>query len=315
MQNLVLGCGTDYSTEQLLSFVSTLRGAGYDGEIALVVFTDQLDVLAPLAQRYGVVWIPIPRYPQWLPPAFARRLKNRGRIRLVHQVLQAVLPPFLRNPRLLDRCGMHLQHFYHIACGRYFIYYSWLHRRRHFFANVFLTDVRDVIFQADPFACFADGALCCFMDPSVALGDEPINVEWMTTTYGQRSCSRHRGNRISCSGTTMGDVLSVLEYLRQMCVALVRVLSRVTGLPGVDQAVHNYLLWENRLLPVRLCENGRHAVMTLKNADARTFAFDDDGRLLNEDGKPAPVLHQYDFHPDLFSKTTPVIHGDATARN
>jgi hypothetical protein len=197
--------------------------------------------------------------------------------------------------------GMELQHFHHIACGRYYIYYSWLRRHLDSVANVLLTDVRDVIFQSDPFTCPTGNALHCYMDPVIKLGDEPVNVDWMTTAYGDDVCALHAGKRISCSGTTMGDSASILEYLRQMNLALCGVLTRITGLPGVDQAVHNRLIWDGRLPGARLCENGRHAVMTLKNADARAFRFDDEGRLLNDDGRPAPVLHQYDFHPKFLS--------------
>jgi len=310
-KNLVLGCGTGYSAEQLRPFASTLRAAGYDGEVALVVYTDQLRALEAFGKQYGVDWISVPRYPQCLPAGLRRRLQNRGRMRMVHEFLQLALPPFLHNSWITEVTAMHLQHFYHIACGRYFIYYSWLRRHRHSVANVLLTDVRDVIFQGDPFTYDAEGALCCFLEPTVTLGDEPINTDWMMTTYGIETFQRHRGKGISCSGTTMGDVSSVLEYLRQMCAALIRVLTRITGLPGVDQAVHNCLIWDDRLPGARLFANGKHAVITLKNADAGTFVTDTEGRLLNDDGRPAPVLHQYDFHPDHVSAIIQGLHGNA----
>jgi hypothetical protein len=314
-RNLVLGCGTDYSAEKLAPFASTLRGAGYDGAIALVIYEDQSKALKEIGDAYAIQWIPIARYPSWLPPGVARRLQNRGRMRWVHRSLEFTLPPLLGNASLLKMTGMQLQHFYHIACGRYFIYYTWLCRQRHLFENVLLTDVRDVIFQGDPFAYPTDGALHCYMDPSVKLGDEPVNMDWMTMAYGSDGCKQYLGRRISCSGTTMGDVASILEYLRKMGIALIEILSRITGWPGVDQAVHNRLLWDNRLDGVRLCENGGHSVMTLKNADARGFNFDGDHRLLNDDGRPAPVLHQYDFHPEFFSRRTPELQGNANTRS
>lgn len=100
----------------------------------------------------------------------------------------------------------------------------------------------------------------------------------------------------------MGDVDSVLAYLRLMCVELIRALPAISGLPGVDQAIHNFLIWEHKLPGAALWENGRHAVMTLKNADFGTYSIDGQGRLLNLDGGVAPVLHQYDFHPAIVSR-------------
>jgi hypothetical protein len=100
-QNLVLGCGTDYSAEQLTPFASTLRATGYDGQLALVVYEEQLDGLKGFGNQYGVNWISVPRYAPWLPLGIARRLKNRGRMRWLHHFLQATLPWMLRNRRLL----------------------------------------------------------------------------------------------------------------------------------------------------------------------------------------------------------------------
>jgi hypothetical protein len=298
-QNIVLGCGTGYTPNQLLPFVSTLRGAGFTGQMALVVYADQLKKLAGLADRFAVTLVPIARLPGWLPAGIGTRLQNRGRIKSLHRAMAALLPPLLRVPGILESLGMPLHHFFHIACSRYFIYYSYLHTRRTSCANVLLSDVRDVIFQADPFQYSNDGGLYCYMDSAVKLGDEPINTEWMTRTYGQACCASHLGKPVVCSGTTMGDVDAILAYLREMCVELMRALPRIVGLHGVDQAVHNCLIWQGRLPGAVLRENGRHAVMTLKNADIGAFRMDKEGRLLNLDGNPAPVLHQYDFHPDL----------------
>jgi hypothetical protein len=301
-QNLVLGSGTGDSAEQLLPFVSSLRGAGYEGEVALVVHPDQLESLSVLAGGFAVTLVPVARLPR---RGLRSRLQNRGRMRWVHRALESILPPLLRHPRVLDHLGMSLQHFFHIACGRYFVYYSYLYPRRHSYLAVLLTDVRDVIFQGDPFHYANGAALCCFMDPAVRLGDEPVNTEWVTTTFGAAWCASRRGKRIACSGTTMGDIDSILGYLQEMCIEMARALPRIAGLLGVDQAVHNYLLWEDRLPGALLCENGRHAVMTLKNADIGALRRDGAGRLLNGDGNPAPVLHQYDFHPALVSRINP----------
>ena len=314
-RNVVLGCATDYSPEQVTPFLSTLRGAGYRGEVALVIYNEQSEPLAKLVREYSVTLVSVSRYPQWVPPGLGGRLQNRGRMRLLHRFLGATLPVFLNSSWILSMKSMHLHPFYHIACGRYFIYDSWLRQRRSHLDSVLLTDVRDVIFQGDPFAYLNGAGLRCYIEPGVNLGDEPINTEWMTVAYGRDICMRYNGRQISCSGTSMGDVSSILEYLGKMCVALCKALSRITGLPGVDQAVHNRLIWDGCLPGVRLGENGRDAVMTLKNADSRAFAFDEDGRLLNLDGRPAPVLHQYDFHPMLQSRVMSGINDDAITQS
>lgn len=300
--NLVLGCATGYSPAQLFPFVSSLRRTGFDGELALVVYSDQLELLAGLAGQFSIILVPIKTLPERIPSQIGDRLQNRGRMRWIQRSLGWVLPPLMRNASVLDFAGRNLHYFFHIACSRYFLYYSYLYSRRGSYSHVLLCDVRDVVFQDDPFRYSHDNALYCFMDPAVHLGDEPINTEWMTTTFGEAYCKRRLGRRISCSGTTLGDVSSIMSYLQEMCIVLMQSLPRIPGLHGVDQAVHNFLIWEGKLPGAILCENGRHAVMTLKNADISPFTIDEDGRLLNLDGSPAPVLHQYEFQPDLISK-------------
>ena len=227
------------------------------------------------------------------------RLQNRGRMRWIHRSLGFILPPVLQHPGLLAFLGRELHGFFHISCSRYFIYYSYLHPRRRLYSNILLCDVRDTLFQSDPFRYSKGNGLCCFLDPAVCLGDEPINSEWMIATFGPAYCEGRQGRRIACSGTTLGDVASILSYLQKMCIELSRALPKISGLLGVDQAVHNFLIWEGQLSQAGLFENGEHAVMTLKHENLKSFSRDETGRLLNLDATPAPVLHQYDFHPTL----------------
>jgi hypothetical protein len=300
-QNLVLGCATGYTPEQLLPFVSSLRGSGFEGELALVIYEDQRGALASLAGQYSVNLIAISRTPAWLPKRVGCRVQNRGRMRWLHKCLGGTLPPLLRSGAILSFLGWHVHYFFHISCGRYFLYYSYLRRRRGDY-NVLLTDVRDVIFQDDPFRYSPGDGLHYFMDPTVCIGDEPLNAEWVTLAFGEAYCASRKGSRISCAGTTMGPLAPMMTYLQGMCIELMRAVASIAGLFGVDQAVHNYLLWEGKLPGVVLCENGRDAVMTLKNADIKMHGMDGESRILNMDGHPAPVLHQYDFHPILAAR-------------
>jgi len=229
-------------------------------------------------------------------------MQNRKRMRHAHNVFAKTLPHCCSDRRVLNFICQTLHFFYHISCGRYFLYFLYLSKRENCFSQVLLSDVRDVIFQSDPFRYATCQGLYSFLDPSVHLGDEPLNVRWIKNLFGEEYCQSRLGRRILCSGTTLGDALSILAYLQKMCLILIRALPRVVGQIGDDQAVHNYLLWEGQIPNVFICENGENAVMTLKHAPSGSFIFDGNERLLNLDGSPAPVLHQYDFHPILKPK-------------
>ncbi len=301
-RDLVLGCGTDYSRDQMLPFVASLRATGFAGDIGLVVYAGQCAALAEMVERYSVTLIPIQRTPAWLPSSLGGRLQNRGRMLFVHQAISRMLPVICANRGAMGLLAPRLHYFFHIACGRYLLYFAFLLQRRATYARVLLSDVRDVVFQADPFFYAKDSVLTCFWDARMCLGDEPINTGWMAETFGEAYCTSRKGARISCSGTTLGDCESMLAYLSEMSRELLRRLPRAVGLHGVDQAVHNFLIWESRLANLRMCENRENAVMTLKNEPFSKDWFDARGVLLNADGRPAPVLHQYEFHPELDAK-------------
>jgi hypothetical protein len=299
---IVLGCATDYSADQIRPFASTLRKTGFSGQIGIVIYRDQLDELAGVANQLAVTLIPTTRVPQFLPDFVGARIQNRNRMGCVHRAIAKVAPAFCRNRVILRFLTETLRHFYHISCGRYFIYFRCLEERRRRFSHVLITDVRDVIFQSDPFRYAARRGLYCFLDPTVHLGDEALNTRWMVNLFGEKYYQSRKGQKLFCSGTVLGDRNSMIGYLHKMCLMLIRVLPQAVGQVGDDQAAHNFLLWEGDLPDVIACENGENAVMTLKNADAGSFVFDENGSLLNLDGSPAPVLHQYDFHSLLKAK-------------
>jgi hypothetical protein len=304
LPNLILGCGTDYSFDQILPFAATLRNSGFSGETALVVYEDQGNSLHRLVKDYSLSLIQIPRKPVWLPGFIAKRIQNRGSVRHAHNALAELLPRYCKHASFLNYCSQTLHYLYHISCGRYFVYFRYLYKNSGRFARVLLTDVRDVMFQSNPFHYATYPGLFAFKDPIVCLGDEPLNVRWIKNLFGEEYCQSLRGQRIFCSGTTLGDALSIVAYLHKMCLILIQALPRLVGQIGDDQAAHNYLLWERRIPNVIICENGENAVMTLKNALSESLVLDKNGQLLNFDGSPAPVLHQYDFHPIFKSSKT-----------
>lgn len=299
---LVLGCGTDYFPDQILPFVATLRETGFSGTIGLVIYEDQCIALRELVRKWLLTLIPISRNPNWLPRFIGGRFQNRNRMRYVHHGVSKFMPTICRFRKALEIFGEPLHHFYHISCGRYFLYFRYLNQRKDLFSHVLLSDVRDVVFQSDPFRYATRPGLYCFLDPTVRLGDEPVNTRWTLNLFGDAYYQTRIGNRIFCSGTMIGDYESMLDLLHQMCTVLIQALPRAVGQIGDDQAAYNHLLWENRIANAIYCENCENAVMTLKNAATDSLVFDGSGTVLNLDGSPAPVLHQYEFHSMLKRK-------------
>lgn len=172
--------------------------------------------------------------------------------------------------------------------------------------RIFITDVRDVIFQDDPFVNnFApEQELEFYYEPEL-IGNCPCNSWWYKTMLGEHVLEQMKDRYIICCGTIMGTRDGLLDYLKLFSDSLRewRENGRVfTG--GEDTVVHNMLIYNDKVnLNYKLMHNGKGAVSTLEHQ--KTIKFDDYGRYLNDDGKPTPVIHQWDRKKefiDLFNK-------------
>jgi hypothetical protein len=173
---------------------------------------------------------------------------------------------------------------------RFFAYLDYLSSRDVSYGNVMLTDVRDVFFQADPFASDLGGGLDCFLEDSAeTLGTQPHNRKWMQAAFGSDVVQEMSGRPIVCAGVTVGPGELVVRYLEVMADFLLRLPRQGVGL---DQAVHNYVLHKGLVSGARLIPNGAGVVSTLGVVPEER---------LNELSSSA-VLHQYDRHPTLTAR-------------
>mmetsp|Transcript_20098 Transcript_20098/g.60958 ORF Transcript_20098/g.60958 Transcript_20098/m.60958 type:complete len:234 (+) Transcript_20098:624-1325(+) len=192
-------------------------------------------------------------------------------------------------------------------------------------STLFLADFRDVYFQADPFPRFREVLAAAGGAPALVAVEEARelsigmrssgnrwNTLWLHKCYGFDVVSALAGSSVFCSGTTAGNQRGVAAYLDMMLAELSWRRCRDVG--GADQGVHNFLLRlflvhprhhdpRPRLpeLAVLVEPQGRGAVNTLSALVRLRGALGDlglrdarSGRVLNDDGTPSPVVHQWD---------------------
>ena len=164
---------------------------------------------------------------------------------------------------------------------------------------VMITDLRDVVFQRDPFEDQIAELEVYLEDAAVKVGDEIFNTRWMRDLVGASGVSEMIGSPISCSGTVMGTRTAVLVYLVEM---MTNIIWRRRPMGSRDQAVHNLLIHRGDLPAANVVRNGYGRVLTLGKMDA--FETDAVGRVLNHDGSIPAVLHQWDRHSALATKLT-----------
>ena len=186
-----------------------------------------------------------------------------------------------------------------VSITRFMLYQAVLSRQGDAYEGVMLTDVRDVLFQRDPFEFDYSGKVCCFLeDDGMRIQDCPMNAEWLRSKYGETTLARIGHNPISCVGTIIGSVPQVLLYLER----LLEDLQPPFNIPGDDTAVHNYMLYTHQITDVSLFANENGPVMTLGYKKTHSFQFNAAGLLLNDAGEIVNTLHQYDRHPLLVER-------------
>lgn len=91
------------------------------------------------------------------------------------------------------------------------------------FKSILLCDVKDAIFQSDPFENLPDQFLYYFTeDTGIPIKDQEINAGWMKTIYNQEVYEQVCERYILCLGTIMGTGNLILNYVKFVYSELLR---------------------------------------------------------------------------------------------
>ncbi|CAL6334175.1 unnamed protein product [Bathycoccus prasinos] len=217
---------------------------------------------------------------------------------------------------------------------RYYTYMEFLDHFANRHDSVLVTDVRDVIFQEDPFnsspygsqnLISSDTNLLLFeeglndiSEAKVTLRNTGPNFRWLTTVYGHKKFDQIKNNTPLCSGTTIGTKAGLKYYTMAMLLQGYLCLKRnarkfiknrghvCSG--GADQGFHNFLFWNRMLIGAVSIRNGAGPVYTIgsfRGKPVKSLDFDRDmnGRVVSPSQRGAqyavPIIHQWDRHKDL----------------
>jgi hypothetical protein len=291
--NLILGLAEGMTAPQLEPFLRSTLALADRPEIMLFGGKFDADTLA-LLDEYRVRVAPFRSL--W---EGTRRRRNRGFLAAIRATAgaarAATLLFALRGPRrpveVQRRIIGPLLPPLH---ARFFAYLDALEALYPAVQRVFLTDVRDVVFQDDPFR-FTDDKVWAFEeDIRAGMQFSELNRSWYVDTFGRRAWRKIERCPAICAGTILGGREAALRYLR----TLTTVMMTRPPVIGGDQAIHNYVC-RQKLVPVEVVPNEAGAVLTLQSMADAELRYDADGRVLNRAGDPYPVLHMYDRIPEL----------------
>jgi len=203
--------------------------------------------------------------------------------------------------------------------GRYFDYLRFLSKHPGY-DTIFLSDVRDVVAQGDIFTALTDDGLHVFEEDSgTLLGEDRPNSAWIKMCYGEEGLQRLKDQVIICSGTTYGDRISMLCYLKVMCDEFLDLQKHSPGLINempFDQGPHNFICRLGKLEEA-LKAVGRKLYVHANAGPVYTLGLTrepvtvDQAFVLNPDGTLPGIVHQYDrsremkeIYAKLYADTT-----------
>lgn len=183
----------------------------------------------------------------------------------------------------------------HLASMRFILYYEFLLKHRNEFENVLLTDSRDVFFQRDPFADDLGPGLHCFLEAKTQfIGKCAANTMFLEETCGPKVLAEMADCRVSCSGTTIGDVDSIMAYLKEMINVSA---SGIKMFRANDQGAHNFIVHRKLIPALHLHDNYESSVFTMGCEPEEAIRWNTADEVVRADGTPYPILHQYDRYP------------------
>jgi hypothetical protein len=295
--SLVLGCVTWLPPQLVEPFIRSLRATSYEGRIGLVLGhygEDELRVLSEMADFAVTVDLQYASTPSPRIVSALRTIRNTRRVRRAYPAAFATAVAAGTGRGRVSRWRALEYRLEGLQALRYGHYRDVMRGPGCDADQVLLTDVRDVLFQGDPFKPAMEGLEVFLEDASLTIGGEQRNREWINGLYGSSEVAMIGREVASCSGTVAGRRDDILRYLGAMTREVDR---HRRPLGSHDQGVHNHLLWRGQLDPVTIVRNGHGRVLTMGGVNR--VLRDDEGRVLNYDGTVPPILHQYDRHPSI----------------
>lgn len=266
-----MSLASGYSYSQLKPFIDTLYSSGYTGKFILFVSNITKEALNSLERR-GITLIHYSDNYPYLP--------NNPEIpsNIVDQSKEVLSPNSLR----------------------YILYYLYLKNAgSEQIDRIMFSDIRDVIFQKNPFDYNYKPGLYCFLeDADTKIKDEKHNSFWIQHGFGPEELSKIGHNTICCSGVTIGDYVSIIDYLEKMINHIIK----LKNVGGLDQGIHNYLIYNNKLDSLNLINDDEGPITTLSYFKNFNKVLFHNGSIINKSGQPVNIVHQYDRNLSLLRK-------------
>jgi hypothetical protein len=169
--------------------------------------------------------------------------------------------------------------------------------------HIMTADLRDVLFQSDPFAAIATPAVHFFLEPLHGnISANGFYGKWMRRFVPRKFHRAYGRNPPICCGVILGGSAEMTAYLAALSRRLQTVSLIWRRKIGADSAMHNLIAYVTHDVPGVIAENDG-IVATMGIAPEANYTIDADGVIRSPGGHVPAVVHQYDRHPALFARS------------
>lgn len=298
-RDLVLGLVHGYDAAKIHPFLDSLRKTAPHAEIILAC-SEITDSTRQELQTRGCILIPY-RYHRW---KVAGRTIWPGNTRWgwFHRRYASwinTLPLLSPSQKLQTRASV-VRHFLDPNTRRFVEFY--LHLQSHLlnYDRVLLTDLRDVVFQSDPFAQLTgEGIVYGLEDEAVTIGAHWANSLWVERVGGQSAKESLSAERVSCVGVVLGSGKVIARYLALLTEILTQPGINIANFHGADTGAHNLIVRQHTLPGVRFADYYNGGILNMHGLRGECIRWTSDDLLCDASGNVIPIVHQYDRHPQV----------------
>jgi len=286
-KNLIIGLAYGYTYEIIKPYINSLVNIGYLQDV-VIIGNENLIIPTEYRNKLNIKVLN--------EIGFKRSIKRRAFIKLIStKPLNKVCNVLFRASReLLPQKFIELfLNIYQSQIGRFAYYYNYLKHQP--YKYILLADIRDVVFQSNPFDGFNVNLAVFQESPSIRIKDEVFNRNWIKEGFGEDVFKAIADQKIYCSGTIMGSYAGIMSFL-EIFISTCLEWSIPYNIKGMDQGIFNYLIHTGKLKDIKKHENGDR-ILTVSPDSFNDIAYKE-GKLFYKGIAPS-IVHQYDRYPEL----------------
>lgn len=269
---LVWGFTVGYNWEKMSLFVLSLRKNGYKGDLVMTILSNMYENLLNRIEEYNI--LPILIENEW--PFYSSN--------------NLIFP---LNSTFLKYCLIGKKNFgqYKWMVYRHSILFCWLLVYGYKYSHIVSLDVRDVVFQGNPFEWnFEEGLYVVdeIKSNNFFIKDNIYNFKWIQVFKNYNAI---KNNKILNAGTIIGSKRYFVSFISQLCQYIIH-----SHVVTMDQGYMNYAYYTCTFKNIKffMNRNQRGIVITTHLDLPAVIKLKRNNTIFNEDGTIPLIVHQYD---------------------